>query len=118
VLVKVVEVERNRNRVIVSERAAAKELRSLMMNKLIATIEPGRVIHGIVTTIKDFGVFVDLGGADGMIHVSELSHDSISHPSEVVRRSQSVMVKVLSVDKERRRIELSLKAMQGDAFVL
>ena len=115
-LVKVVEIDRKRNRLILSERASVKEARVLAMDKLMASITPGQVVDGFVSNVKDFGVFVDLGGADGMIHVSELSHESIGHPSEVVRKGQLVTVKVLSVDMERGRIVLSLKAMQGDAI--
>ena len=115
-LIKVVEIDRDRNRLILSERAAAKEARTQLKDKLLASIEPGQVLEGIVSSVKEFGAFVDLGGADGMIHLSELSHTRIKHPSELLKEGQKVKVKVLSIEKDAGRIALSLKALQSDPW--
>jgi small subunit ribosomal protein S1 len=115
--VKVIEIDRDRNRLILSERAAAKEARAALKDKLLSEIEVGSVVEGEVSSVKDFGVFVDLGGADGMIHLSELSHQRIKHPSEVLKEGDPVTVKVISVDRDSGRIGLSLKSMQVDPWL-
>jgi small subunit ribosomal protein S1 len=115
-LIKVVEIDRDRNRLILSERAAAKEARTQLKDKLLSSIEPGQQLEGIVSSVKDFGAFVDLGGADGMIHLSEISHSRIKHPSEVLKEGQKVKVKVLNIEKDAGRIGLSLKALQPDPW--
>ncbi|HEY3290327.1 MAG TPA: S1 RNA-binding domain-containing protein [Anaerolineae bacterium] len=114
--VKVIEIDRERNRLILSERAASKEARAAQKDKLLSEIDIGSVVEGEVSSVKDFGVFVDLGGADGMIHLSELSYQRVKHPSEVVREGDHVKVKVISVDKESGRIGLSLKSLQTDPW--
>lgn len=114
--VKVIEIDRERNRLILSERAAAKEARAAQKDRLLNEIEIGSVVEGEVSSIKDFGVFVDLGGADGMIHLSELSHHRVKHPSEVVKEGDNVTVKVISIDRDSGRIGLSLKSMQTDPW--
>ncbi|MDW8053961.1 MAG: S1 RNA-binding domain-containing protein [Anaerolineae bacterium] len=115
-LVKVIEVDRKRNRLILSERAASKEARALQKERLLSTIEVGQVLQGMVTSVREFGAFVDLGGADGMIHLSELSHGRVKHPSEVLKEGQQVTVKVISLDRESGRIGLSLKALEPDPW--
>jgi small subunit ribosomal protein S1 len=115
-LIKVVEIDRDRNRLILSERAAAKEARTQLKDKLLATIEPGQVLEGIVSSVKEFGAFVDLGGADGMIHLSEMSHTRIKHPNELLKEGQKVKVKVINVEKDAGRIGLSLKALAADPW--
>jgi small subunit ribosomal protein S1 len=115
-LIKVVEIDRDRNRLILSERAASKEARNALKDKLLASIEPGQELEGVVSSVKDFGAFVDLGGADGMIHLSEVSHQRIKHPSEILREGQKVKVKVLNVEKDAGRIALSLKSLQADPW--
>lgn len=115
-LIKVVEIDRDRNRLILSERAAAKEARTQLKDKLLASIEPGQMLEGIVSSVKEFGAFVDLGGADGMIHLSEMSHTRIKHPNELLKEGQKVKVKVLSVEKDAGRIALSLKALLADPW--
>ena len=114
--VKVIEIDRERNRLILSERAASKEARVAQKDKLLSEIESGSIVEGEVSSVKDFGVFVDLGGADGMIHLSELSYQRVKHPSEVVREGDHVRVKVISIDRESGRIGLSLKALQSDPW--
>jgi len=114
--VKVIEIDRERNRLILSERAASKEARAAQKDKLLSEIDIGSIVEGEVSSVKDFGVFVDLGGADGMIHLSELSYQRVKHPSEVVREGDHVKVKVISVDKDSGRIGLSLKSLQTDPW--
>ena len=114
--VKVIEIDRERNRLILSERAASKEARAAQKDKLLSEIAIGATVEGEVSSVKDFGVFVDLGGADGMIHLSELSYQRVKHPSEVVKEGDHVQVKVISVDRDTGRIGLSLKALQTDPW--
>ena len=116
IVVKVIEVDRRRNRLILSERAAAREARDVMKERLIAELQVGEVRSGHVISLADFGAFVDIGGADGLIHISELSWKRISHPSEVVKVGQEVQVKVLGVDPERKRISLSLRELEADPW--
>ncbi len=115
-LVKVIEADRERNRLILSERAASKEIRAKEREKLFTDIANGQVLEGEVIGVKDFGVFIDLGGADGMVHLSEVSHQRIKHPSEAVKEGDKVKVKVLSVDKDGGRIALSIKALMSDPW--
>lgn len=110
-MVKVIEVDREHNRLILSERAASKEARQAQKERLLNSIELGQVLEGTVTSIKDFGAFVDLGGADGMVHLTELAHGRVKHPSEVVKEGDRVTVKVIELDREAGRIALSMKAL-------
>jgi small subunit ribosomal protein S1 len=113
---KVLEIDRKRNRLILSERAAEREWRRDQKDKLMDSLQPGVTVTGEVSSLADFGAFVDLGGADGLIHLSELSWGRIQHPSEVVRAGDRVEVQVLNVDHERRRIGLSLKRLQPEPW--
>jgi small subunit ribosomal protein S1 len=115
--VKVIEVNRRRRRLILSERAAAREWRAQQRERLLADIEQGQIREGIVSNLVDFGAFIDLGGLDGLIHLSELSWGRIDHPKDVVRVGQTVKVLVLNVDRERQRIGLSLKRTQADPWI-
>ncbi|MBI2861602.1 MAG: S1 RNA-binding domain-containing protein [Chloroflexi bacterium] len=110
--VRVLEVNRRRNRLILSERVALQEERERQRERLLAELAEGQIRQGKVTSLCDFGAFVDLGGADGLIHISELAWDSVHHPSEVVKEGDEVSVYVLSVDSERKRVALSLKRAQ------
>ncbi|NPV09217.1 MAG: S1 RNA-binding domain-containing protein [Anaerolineae bacterium] len=115
-LLKVVEVDRRRNRLILSERAAGREWRRQRKEELIEELRPGQVVEGRVSTLCSFGAFVDLGGADGLVHLSELAWQHVKHPSEVLQVGQQVKVQVLSVDKERSRIGLSIKRLQPEPW--
>jgi len=106
---KVIECDQERGRVVFSERAALAEPGS--RNMLLLHLKAGDCIHGIVTNITDFGVFVDLGGVEGLIHVSELSWGRVHHPADVVQLNQNVEVFVINVDRERARVGLSLKRL-------
>lgn len=116
--VKVIEVDRGRNRLILSERAAAKESREAQKDRLLTEIKPGEVRKGHVISLAEFGAFVDIGGADGLVHLSELSWKHITHPNEVLHVGQEVEVVILNVDHERKRIGLSLKRREDDPWTL
>jgi small subunit ribosomal protein S1 len=115
--VKVIEVDRSRNRLILSERAAMKEWRESQKDRLLDELQEGEIREGRVINLADFGAFVDLGGADGLIHLSELSWKRVSHPREVLNVGDMVKVYVLNVDRERRRIGLSLKRLEPDPWL-
>jgi len=106
---KVVEIQRARNRLILSERQATLNVRETRKGELMGTLREGEIRSGIVTSVYDFGVFVDIGGADGLVHVSELSWSRVQHPSHVLTPGDRTQVMVLGVDQARRRIALSIK---------
>jgi small subunit ribosomal protein S1 len=114
---KIIELDKNRNNVVLSRRAwleqTQSEVRTTFLN---ASSQKGQVRKGVVSRIVNFGAFVDLGGVDGLVHVSELSWKHIDHPSEVVEVGQEVTVEVLDVDMDRERVSLSLKATQEDPW--
>jgi len=116
--VKVIEVDRGRNRLILSERAAAKESREAQKDRLLAEIKAGEIRKGHVISLAEFGAFVDIGGADGLVHLSELSWKHVTHPNEVLKVGQEVEVVVLNVDHDRKRIGLSLKRREDDPWTL
>jgi small subunit ribosomal protein S1 len=109
---KVIEVNRERTRLVLSERLAQRQLRRQNMERLLDELLEGQVVRGTVTNLVDFGAFVDLGGAEGLIHISELAWRRIQHPSEVLRVGDEIEVYVLRLDHERKRISLSLKRLQ------
>lgn len=113
---KVIEINRNRNRLILSERQAAQEVREGRKDELLSSLKEGDVRSGVVSSVCDFGAFVDIGGADGLVHLSELSWSRVKHPSEVVKVGDQVQVYVLSVDNDRKRIALSLKRTQSEPW--
>ncbi len=113
---KILEVNHRRNRLILSERAAEQERRALQRDRLIEELQAGEIRKGRVRSLADFGAFVDLGGADGLIHISELAWASVSHPSEVLHVGDEVEVLILGVDRAERRISLSRKRMQPEPW--
>ncbi len=113
---KIIELNRNRNRLILSERLALQEQRSHRKDELLAELLPGQVRRGRVTSLASFGAFVDLGGADGLVHISQLSYSRVNHPSEVLSVGDEVEVYVLSIDPETKKIALSLKKAQPDPW--
>lgn len=108
---KVIDIDRKRNRLILSERLAMREWRRQQKEQLLDSLKEGDVYDGVISSIADFGAFVDLGGADGLIHLSELSWNRVSHPNEVVAVGDQVKVQILTVDLDRRRIGLSLRRL-------
>ncbi len=113
---KIIELDRNRNNVVLSRRAFLEESQSEGRKKFLESLQKGERRKGSVSSIVNFGAFVDLGGVDGLVHVSELSWKHVDHPSEVVAVGQDVDVEVLDVDLERERVSLSLKATQEDPW--
>jgi len=114
--VRVIEVDRERRRLILSERAASTESRQSIKERVIEELEEGKVYTGRVTSLANFGAFININGADGLVHLSELSWDHIDHPREVLEVGQEVKVKVINVDKEKKRIGLSVRALQNDPW--
>ncbi|MFL6238155.1 MAG: 30S ribosomal protein S1 [Actinomycetes bacterium] len=113
---KILELDKNRNNVDLSRRAWLEQTQSEVRQTFLNTLQKGQVRKGVVSSIVNFGAFVDLGGVDGLVHVSELSWKHIDHPSEVVEVGQEVEVEVLDVDLDRERVSLSLKATQEDPW--
>ncbi|MGB0388413.1 MAG: 30S ribosomal protein S1 [Ardenticatenaceae bacterium] len=114
--VKVIEVHQKRRRLILSERAAMKEWRAENKTRLLDELQEGEVRSGVVTNLMNFGAFVDLGGADGLVHVSEMAWHRVKHPKEVVEVGQKVEVYVLNVDRIGERIALSMKRLAADPW--
>ncbi len=115
---KIIELDKNRNNVVLSRRAWLEQTQSETRHNFLQQLQKGQIRKGVVSSIVNFGAFVDLGGVDGLVHVSELSWKHIDHPSEVVEVGQEVTVEVLDVDMERERVSLSLKATQEDPWQL
>jgi small subunit ribosomal protein S1 len=113
---KVIEVDRQRNRLILSERSAAREARESLKERLISELAIGEIRTGHVISLADFGAFVDIGGADGLVHISEISWKRVSNPREVLSVGQEVKVKVLGVDPERNRISLSIRELEENPW--
>ena len=113
---KIIELDRNRNNVVLSRRAFLEESQSEGRKTFLQSLQKGERRKGTVSSIVNFGAFVDLGGVDGLVHVSELSWKHVDHPGEVVAVGQEVEVEVLDVDLERERVSLSLKATQEDPW--
>lgn len=113
---KVIEINRHRNRLILSERQAVQERRDVMKEKLIEELKEGEVRTGRVSSICDFGAFVDIGGADGLVHLSELSWSRVRHPGEVLKVGQEVEVYVLGINSQEKKIALSIKRTQAEPW--
>jgi len=113
---KIIELDKNRNNVVLSRRAWLEQTQSEVRQNFLTQLGKGQVRKGVVSSIVNFGAFVDLGGVDGLVHVSELSWRHIDHPSEVVQVGDEVTVEVLDVDMDRERVSLSLKATQEDPW--
>jgi small subunit ribosomal protein S1 len=108
---KVIKLNKRRRNIVVSRRVVLEEDRAVKRTKLITELEKGQIREGQVKNITDFGAFVDLGGIDGLLHITDMSWGRVSHPSEVVQIGQTIQVKVLEFDKERQRISLGLKQL-------
>ena len=114
--VRIIEVDKSRRRLICSERAASSESRQSIKERVIEDLEEGNVYTGRVTSLADFGAFVNINGADGLVHLSELSWDRVQHPKEMLEVGQEVKVKVINIDRDKRRIGLSLRALSDDPW--
>jgi small subunit ribosomal protein S1 len=113
---KIIELDKNRNNVVLSRRAWLEETQREQRGEFLVNLKPGEVRKGVVSSVVNFGAFVDLGGMDGLVHVSELSWKHVDHPSSVVQVGDEVTVQVLDVDLSKERISLSLKATQVDPW--
>jgi len=113
---KIIELDKNRNNVVLSRRAYLEQSQSAVRHGFLNQLEKGQIRKGVVSSIVNFGAFVDLGGVDGLVHVSELSWEHVDHPSKVVEVGQEVTVEVLEVDFDRERVSLSLKSTQEDPW--
>jgi len=116
ITVRVIEVDRKRRRLILSERAASSETRQSIKERVIESLKEGEVYSGKVTSLADFGAFVNVNGADGLVHLSEISWERVQHPSEVLEVGQEVQVKIINIDREKKRIGLSIRALQSDPW--
>jgi small subunit ribosomal protein S1 len=113
---KVIELDKNRNNVVLSRRAHLEEAQAEQRQAFLSGLEEGDIRDGVVSSVVNFGAFVDLGGMDGLVHVSELSWQHVSHPSEVVSVGDKVKVRVLTVERDRERISLSIRQTREDPW--
>jgi small subunit ribosomal protein S1 len=113
---KIIELDKNRNNVVLSRRAWLEETQKEQREEFLENLKPGEIRNGVVSSVVNFGAFVDLGGMDGLVHVSELSWKHVDHPGSVVAVGDEITVQVLEVDLDRERISLSLKATQQDPW--
>src|SRR5271156_3866191 len=113
---KILETDTKRNKLILSQRLAVQEEKAAQREKILSTLESGQVVTGEVVRIADFGAFIDLGGLDGLLPISEISWERVSHPSDILKVGQIVTTKVLKVDRDKGHISLSLKQMQPDPW--
>jgi len=114
---KIIEVDRNRNNVVLSRKAIIEDERKEQRKEALDSIEIGQIRKGVITSIADFGAFVDIDGVDGLVHISELSWNHVKHPSEVVSIDDEVSVEVLDIDNDKQRLSLGLKQTQKDPWV-
>jgi len=112
----VLEVEHDRNRLILSEREAVPQYRERQKSQLLDQIQVGDVKVGHIKSLSDFGAFVDIGGADGLVHLTEISWKHITHPQDVLKIGQEVKVEVINIDRERKRIGLSIRRQEEDPW--
>ena len=114
---KVIKLDRKRNNVVVSRRAVVEEEYSAEREALLANLEEGQELKGVVKNLTDYGAFLDLGGIDGLLHITDMAWRRVKHPSEVVEIGDEIMVKVLKFDRDRQRVSLGLKQMGEDPWV-
>src|SRR5207244_13408282 len=106
--------ERRRGNIVVSRRTVLEESRAEQRSELVANLEEGQVIDGVVKNITDYGAFVDLGGIDGLLHVTDIAWRRVNHPTEVLNIGQQVKVKIIKINHETHRISLGIKQLQDD----
>lgn len=116
--VKIIELEKgSKNRVILSRRQVIESEREGVEKSFWGTVEEGQVREGTVKSLTDFGAFIDLGGVDGLLHISEMSYGRIKHPSQVIKEGEKLQVKVLRLDREKKKVSLGLKQVMADPWV-
>lgn len=116
--VKIIEANRAKKNLVVSRRAVLEEERRAESEKILAILEVGQTLDGVVTSVKDYGAFVNLGGVDGFVHIGQMSWQHIKHPKEVVAEGQAVKAKVISISEDKKKIGLSLKALSQSPWDL
>ncbi|MCB0010855.1 MAG: S1 RNA-binding domain-containing protein [Anaerolineales bacterium] len=116
IFAKIIEVNRRRNRLILSERTADRERRANQRETILSTLNEGEVRDGRVVNLADFGAFIDIGGVEGLVHLSELSWKRVNHPSEILNVGDDVKVHILGIDLDRQRVALSLKRLENDPW--
>jgi small subunit ribosomal protein S1 len=114
---KVIQLDRKRNTVVVSRRAVVEQEYSAEREALLNQLQEGMEVKGVVKNLTDYGAFVDLGGIDGLLHITDMAWKRVKHPSEVVAIGDELMVKVLKFDRERQRVSLGLKQLGDDPWV-
>jgi small subunit ribosomal protein S1 len=114
---KVIKLDQRRNNVVVSRRAVVEEENSAERDQLLANLQEGSVIKGVVKNLTDYGAFVDLGGIDGLLHITDMAWKRVKHPTEIVNVGDEIDVKVLKFDRERNRVSLGLKQLGADPWV-
>lgn len=114
---KVIKLDRKRNNVVISRRAVLEETQGADRESLLANLQEGAVVHGIVKNITDYGAFVDLGGIDGLLHITDLAWRRVKHPSEIINVGDEVTAKVLKFDQEKNRVSLGMKQLTEDPWV-
>ena len=114
--VKILEVDKRKNKLILSQKLAAQEEKADLREKIMHSLEPGQTVKGEVVRVTDFGAFIDLGGIDGLLPISEFSWQRVNNPQDVLKAGQKIELKVLKIDRETSRISLSLKRMQNDPW--
>ncbi|AKH38375.1 MULTISPECIES: 30S ribosomal protein S1 [Nitrosomonas] len=114
---KVIKLDRKRNNVVISRRAVLEETQGADRESLLANLQEGAIVHGIVKNITDYGAFVDLGGIDGLLHITDLAWRRVKHPSEIINVGDEVAAKVLKFDQEKNRVSLGMKQLTEDPWV-
>jgi small subunit ribosomal protein S1 len=114
---KVIKLDRKRNNVVISRRAVLEETQGADRESLLANLQEGAIVHGIVKNITDYGAFVDLGGIDGLLHITDLAWRRVKHPSEIINVGDEVTAKVLKFDQEKNRVSLGMKQLTEDPWV-
>jgi small subunit ribosomal protein S1 len=117
ITLKVIEVDRSRQRLILSERDAIGETREAIKDQLLSNLQVGDQVTGYVSSLADFGAFVNIQGVDGLVHLSEMSWDHVEHPSDLVKVGQELDVEVISIDEDKRRIGLSMRRLQDNPWI-
>ncbi len=114
---KVIKLDKEKNNIVLSRKAVLEEVNSEEREKLLATLEEGQTTKGIVKNLTDYGAFVDLGGVDGLLHITDMSWSRINHPSEAISIGQEIEVKVIKFDKEEKKVSLGIKQLMDDPWV-
>ena len=112
----ILKMDRSRGNIVVSRRSVLEESRAEARNELVATLKEGQILPGVVKNITDYGAFIDLGGVDGLLHVTDIAWRRVNHPSEVLQIGQNVEVQVIRFNAETGRISLGMKQLQADAW--